>query len=991
MTPFYLDTETRSTVDIKLGEHRYAEGAELIVVQYARGEAEPTVWDVLSGARMPEDLRAAFVDPELIYIAHRVPFDRTILRQCLGVELPLERCWCTQAQAYAHALPGSLEKLGAAIGLPQDQQKDKEGRRLIQLFCVPRNGKYRGTPETHPEEWKRFLEYAHQDIVTLRAIHQKLPTWNYGLGKADHRIWQIDQQINDRGVQLDLELVDAAIAMTGAEKARLAAEMRERTDGEVTSATQRDKLLKLIRGDFGYWLPDLTEATIEKALEDDELPVEVRGLLLNRLQASTSSTAKYPRMRRCAGPDGRVRGILQFSAAGRTRRWGGRLVQPQNYPRPRIRLTAVRIAIQAIKAGVADLVTDDLMGLARDCLRGTIIAPPGKKLVVADLANIEGRKGAWVAGEAWKLQAFRDYDAGVGPDLYKLAYARAFDVRTEDVDDNARQVGKVMELMLQYEGGVGAFVTGAGTYSINLDEMAQRALPAMPKWAVDEARDFLKWVRDMKGNTYDLSDDAFIACDAIKRLWRRNHPKLSALWKTLQGCCVAAIHNPGVDFTVNEHIKVRFAGAWLRIFLPSGRVLCYPSPRVFESHGKETFSFMGVDSFTKQWRRIKTYGGKLFENCLIKGTLVLTSRGWVAIEHVPPGERVWDGLNWVGTYGAVSRGVQKVIHAHGCWTTPDHKILTEEGWKHASESEGFERAACRLPQGVEVPGIRREKIPVGRSMRVREPGGILGERTPEAASPGCSGVLRVPALADGSAAGDPPRHEPTPGVRRVPLHVGSMHAALPPGVEELRGPWHQGLQRLAKLVRGFLAGHGLFVRRGVAPRESQQPTGLLRHQLPVGHAGRTSPQPQGCDPRQGETSGAVGGRDGGPLRNPLRQVQGRSQGGEAGGPFEAEVFDLLNCGPLQRFTVWAGGAPLIVHNCIQALARDVLADSMPAVEAAGLPIVLSVHDELICEVDEDRDDLNGALLGEIMSRTPAWAPGLPLAAKGFDTLVYEKR
>lgn len=260
---------------------------------------------------------------------------------------------------------------------------------------------------------------------------------------------------------------------------------------------------------------------------------------------------------------------------------------------------------------------DDLMGLARDCLRGTIVAAPGKKLVVADLANIEGRVAAWVTGEAWKVQAFRDYDGGVGPDLYKLSYARAFDVPLEAVGDAyERQIGKVMELMLQYEGGVGAFVTGSETYSIDLDEMARRALPALPQGAVGEARDFLRWLRDMNGNTYELSDDAFVACDAIKRVWRAKHPKLSAIWKDLQGCCVAAIHNPGVYFDVNEHLRVRFSGAWLRIFLPSGRVLCYPSPRVFESHGRESINFMGVDQFTKQWRRVKSYGGKLFENCI---------------------------------------------------------------------------------------------------------------------------------------------------------------------------------------------------------------------------------------------------------------------------------------------------------------------------------------------------------------------------------------
>ncbi|MDY7579383.1 DNA polymerase [Herbaspirillum sp. RTI4] len=270
-----------------------------------------------------------------------------------------------------------------------------------------------------------------------------------------------------------------------------------------------------------------------------------------------------------------------------------------------------------------------VMELTSSAIRGVIVAPPGKKLVVADLSNIEGRVLAWLAGEEWKLQAFLDFDtfkldaAGeripsgkkkdpwerCGHDLYNLAYAKAFGVNPELVTKDERQVGKVMELALGYQGGVGAFLTFAAAYGIDLEAMGEAAIAGIPKDILAEAQDFMHWQRDQGRDQYGLSNTAFLVCESFKRLWREAHPAIASGWKELEGVCIAAVDNPGTTLTCRRH-KIRRDGAWLRVRLPSGRYLCYPSPQV--NDGKLTY--MGIDQYTRKWQRLKTYGGKIAEN-----------------------------------------------------------------------------------------------------------------------------------------------------------------------------------------------------------------------------------------------------------------------------------------------------------------------------------------------------------------------------------------
>jgi DNA polymerase len=337
----------------------------------------------------------------------------------------------------------------------------------------------------------------------------------------------------------------------------------------------------------------------------------MKELLAIRLQAASTSTSKYKTLLKGISKDGRLKGTAQFNGAGRTGRWAHRGFQPGNLPsRGLLPTLETNLGIEAMLLGIADLCFDNVMLLATSAIRGCIVAAPGKKLVISDLSNIEGRDQAWLAGEEWKLQAFRDFDAGTGPDLYKLSYSKSFGIPHTEVDKDQRQKGKVQELALGYQGRVGAFVTFSLVYGIDLDEMARDAWDKIPKEALDDSIGFYEWVLKKKMPTYGLSREVFVVCNAFAVLWRNAHAMISGLWPELEQRTIEAVENPGVTMHVGK-FKIRRDGGWLRIVLPSGRALCYPQPRV--DNGK--LSYMGQNQYTRQWQRLKTYGGKLFENC----------------------------------------------------------------------------------------------------------------------------------------------------------------------------------------------------------------------------------------------------------------------------------------------------------------------------------------------------------------------------------------
>ena len=618
MTILWFDCETFSECDLKsAGTHRYAEhpSTEITVAQWAVDDGEPVVVDCTPDEQTDVErvLFPLLRNPNVTVVAHNSHFDRTLLRHVWGIDVPVERWRDTMVQALAHGLPGSLDKIGQILGLPADQAKDKRGRELIQLFCKPRPKGHtlrRATRDTHPTEWAEFLEYSRQDIVAMRAIHRRLPVWNLREGGGELALWHLDQRINDRGFAVDVALAESAILAVVAEQSRIKAEVSDLTAGTVSSPSKRDELLVHILMEYGVSLPDMRADTLRRRLDDPELPDPVKLLLALRLEATKTSTAKYKALVNATSGNGRLCNTLQFAGAQRTARWAGRVFQPQNMPRPDMDQAEIDLGIEALKAGCAPLIFSDVMRLTANAVRGCIVAPPDRKLCIADLSNIEGRGLAVLAGESWKIKAFAEFDQGIGADLYKLAYARSFNVKPEDVTKGQRQIGKVQELGLGYEGGVAAFITFAAVYQMDLDEMARAVWATASREALTDASDMLAWVKKKRRNTFGLSDQTYIACEVLKASWRAAHPSTAALWKNVGEAVRNAIHEPGATFVVRD-LKIRRDGAWLRIRLPSGRYLCYTQPEVGDG---DQVSYTGINQYTRQWSRIKTYGGKLVEN-----------------------------------------------------------------------------------------------------------------------------------------------------------------------------------------------------------------------------------------------------------------------------------------------------------------------------------------------------------------------------------------
>ena len=619
----WLDTETFSPVELTThGTHRYAEKAEVIITSWAVNDEPAKACEGWN-----PDLEPLIHDPATTIYIHNSAFDRTILRHTQNLELSLERIVDPMVVALMHSLPGGLGPLCDVLGIDQDLTKIRAGKELIKLFCkpLPKNRKLtRADKFTHPAEWVQFMEYARMDIEAMRAVMKKLPKWN--ATPTERALWVLDQRSNDRGYRIDLDLAQKALDAVGVAQDALAEEAFDMTDGGVTNTRRRDVLLDYLREVCGYDISDLRGPTIRNILQDDTLPEIVRELLLNRQQASLSSTAKYKTLIRSTSSDGRLRSTIQFCGASRTGRDAGRIFQPQNLSRcPKHLAKLIDTGIESIKGGYANMLFDNVMELASACVRGSIIASENRKLVVADLSNIEGRVAAWLAGEDWKLKAFKDYDTIVGEDekgkpirkghdLYALAYAKTFNVSPESVMEDykaggsQRQIGKTMELALQYQGGVGAFVTFATLGGLDLEDLANTAWPQIPRDVLEEADRYYDWAMKQNMSDFGLSRRAFVACDSLKRMWRAAHPAIVGMWDALKTGWVDAVDGRQ---TTAGRISLDKKGAWVRLRLPSGRYLSYPSAGL---SGKQAY-YYGPNPISRKWGKIRTYAGKTFEQC----------------------------------------------------------------------------------------------------------------------------------------------------------------------------------------------------------------------------------------------------------------------------------------------------------------------------------------------------------------------------------------
>lgn len=638
----YLDTEVKApfpkALD-RLGLDNYARHPDtrILLTQWAVNDGPVQVWDpATTGKPMPFELIDA-IRSALRIAAHGAQYDRTIIKHKLPwLEIPDGKWYCTRARAYAHGLPGALDMLSKIYKLGDAAKKD--GSALIQLFCEKG-----AKPEDYPLEWLEFIDYGVHDIEAMRKLDKLMPDWNFG--EYEQSVYHLDQRINDRGFAVDKALAQSMIDASAKARVSLDARVAALTDGMIQKGTQRAAVKEWIASDL-FELVDMRAETLRKALREAPLTPEQREMIELRLLTAKSSTAKCQTALNTAGPDNRIRYTMTYGGGGRIGRFSHKGFQPGNMPRPERKPGVVADAITALQLGCLDTVWgDEAMAVCADALRGLIVAAPGHKLLVVDYSSIEPRKLSWYAGEEWKLQVFRDTDAGVGEDSYKITFHRMTGIPISEITSFLRQQGKGADLSMGYEGGVGAYLNIANSYQLDLVKLAKEAPRTMkPEYMADAARE---WEWALKSdNTHDLPREIYVACAANKYAWRDAHPATTQLWETLITAAKEAVKNPGktlivgkVQMLANEH--------WLGITLPSGRRVMFAKPKIEtevskDAKGKEVFRTRLTALKSPQWRREGLYGGLLANaitqggcrDILVDAMLRLDAQGYPIILHI---------------------------------------------------------------------------------------------------------------------------------------------------------------------------------------------------------------------------------------------------------------------------------------------------------------------------------------------------------------------
>ncbi len=605
----FVDTETYSTTDIRsAGSYKYMEDPdfEVLLLPYAWNDEPVRVIEMMKtdpytidfdqdASDELQDVLAGLRDPDTIKVAHNSPFERGAYRRQFGFYLPPEEWEDTMIMAAMNGLPMSLEAAGDALQL--EAQKLKEGTALINYFCKPckptiaNGGRTRNLPVHAPDKWERFKEYAARDVETMRLIYNRLK--DFPVTKVERMVWALDARINERGVMIDTELAESAIAVDEAFTAEHSAEMQRLTGLENPNSVSQ---LKEWLDAAGLPCESLSKDVV-KDLKAKATDRTTRRVLELRQLLGKTSTTKYQAMTRAVCADSRVRGLLQYYGAGRTGRWAGRLVQVQNLPQNHLdNIGAVREMVR--DRDLADLVLefDSVPDVLSQLIRTAFVAKPGHTFLVADYSAIEARVIAYLSGEKWRQEVF----AGDGK-IYEASYAKAFHVPVESVKKGSpeRQKGKIMELALGYGGGPKALIAfGADKLGLTPDEMQE-----------------------------------------LVNAWRAASPTIPRFWRDAENAAKRALQQPGRAFALPCGVKYYKDADGLRCQLPSGRLLTYWGARL---DNDDHICFMGQNQTTRKWEKTETWGGKLVENivqayardCLAVAMLRLDKEGYSLTFHV---------------------------------------------------------------------------------------------------------------------------------------------------------------------------------------------------------------------------------------------------------------------------------------------------------------------------------------------------------------------
>lgn len=574
MKTISIDIETYSDTDLgKCGVYKYTEDPdfEVLLFGYAVDGGEVHVVDLALGEKIPADIAASLTDENVLKFAFNANFERVCLSRHLGMptgEYLDPSSWrCTMVWAAYMGLPLSLQGVGTVLNL--DKQKLTEGKELIKYFCSPcaptksNGGRTRNRPEDAPEKWSLFKSYNLRDVETEMGIQQKLTKF-----PVPEFVWDeyhIDQEINDRGVRLDIPLVDTAIRMDAASRQGLMDDMRRITELEnPNSVTQMRSWL----ADNGLETDTLGKKAVNEMLKT--APPELADALILRQQLAKSSVKKYQAMQNAVCSDGRARGMFQFYGANRTGRWAGRLIQMQNLPQNHLSdLAEARGLVRSGDFEAVKMLYEDVPDTLSQLIRTAFIPREGAMFYVADFSAIEARVIAWFAGESWRQEVFAE-----GKDIYCASASQMFQVPVEKhgVNGHLRQKGKIAELALGYGGSVGAL----------------KAMGALEMGLTEEE------------------------LQPLVQAWRAANPNIVKFWWDVDRAVLTAVR----DKTTTETHGIRFLcrSGMLSILLPSGRMLNYVKPKIGENRfGGSCITYEGVGG-TKKWERLESYGPKFVEN-----------------------------------------------------------------------------------------------------------------------------------------------------------------------------------------------------------------------------------------------------------------------------------------------------------------------------------------------------------------------------------------
>lgn len=973
MRTVFLDKETQSEADLKrVGAWAYSEhpSTRVVCMSWAVDDGPIEEWgnpEIGNGYdRTLERLRRLAEDPETLFEAFNVAFEYSIWHNILVPQygfpvLPPRRWRDTQAVACYYAMPAALDKLAKACGLPG---KDKAGERLISKYSklhLPTAKR-----DIPPEDFAAFIRYCSQDVDQERQA-------GYLLGDLPERELEIflhDMEVNVRGIRLDQGGIETGRVIVQHKAEQLAGDFREITGLE---PTQRDKVLAWFRANGLPELKDLRAETLKDLMRDDDaVKGDTRRALQLRYDHSKASTKKLDAMARQSGADGRARFQSRYHGAV-TGRNTGTGFQPLNLNKGYdANVVSPEQLVRDIQYGDPrwlDVVYGNAMEAVGKASRHWIVPDDGCRIIAGDFTSIEAVVNAGLAGEEWKLQLFRD-----GGDPYCTFASRVVgrevlpkshpNVTAQDVKDR-QEKGKPGELAGGYQGWVGAW----------------RKFDPSDRFTDEEVAEFMG-------------------------AWRDLHPAIVASWRGRENAAIEAVQHPGrVTGYLNTGFEV--VDGWLTMILIDGKRLWYRAPEIrmvrprWHDPSEKDECLAGTCDCgyrpqltylswkNQQFIRVSTYGGKL---CLAGDTKVLTDGGWKDIVNVQVNDLLWDGEAWVTHAGVVCNGLAETVDVAGVAATPDHQILTTEGWVSASQSEGYYRARSRFPDGFGIRGERWEEIPMARAMLLRARSYDRGDRIAEAEETRRPSILRLPTQGDYLTAAYHSRNVSAPGVPCLAVDDRSLYQPPASSLEKLRRARDHGMRAVAQFFRTFLGRYGADLPRGAANRAPGQRRQLRAGKLSVGDTWRPGQQ----SARQHLPSDSPWPHDGGAsfprvrdqkddsaLAAPKRMVGSRC------------VYDIVNCGPNNRFVVRdRDKRPLIVHNCendVQGVSRQILKAGELALAKAGYGVVLSVYDEIVCEVPDDfgsRSEVETIVLDAVGALE--WASAWPISMDCWEGLKYKK-